>query len=167
MRGGLAGRVRFLVSGSDDRLTNVKPVGAAHIKIEQHDMADMRIIINDALNSQKLLKDSKPGSNQQKARDKIIDKLPQNSKGSYYLLQLGISEVIRLLSTRTAIEKLDQILDQTTSSHKIAIEELQRSLTTDEISELNELLKWVLFCNEVMYLEARGPFEVYKSHSQS
>jgi hypothetical protein len=45
------------------------------------------------------------------------------------------------------------MLDQSMSSHEVAIKNLQRSLTVDEISELNELLKWVLFSNEAMDLD--------------
>ncbi|GAW18341.1 hypothetical protein ANO14919_078160 [Xylariales sp. No.14919] len=142
----LAGTVRFLVSGTDNEFADESSVGSAlRIQMSEHNMADMRVIIEDALTTRGILKNAKPGSNQQNAKDKIIEKLPQNAKGSYSLLQFGLDEVIRLLSTRTAIEELDRMLDQSTSSHEVAIKKLQQSLTPDEVSELNELLKWVLF----------------------
>ncbi|KAI0444998.1 hypothetical protein F4803DRAFT_560482 [Xylaria telfairii] len=152
--GDVTGRVRFLVSGTDDEFANDPAVRSAlQIQMGKHNMEDMRIIIDDALTSQGMLKNTRSGSAQEKAKVKIVEKLPQNVKGSYSLLQFGLDEVIRLLSTRTAVEELDRVLDQMTSSHEVAIKKLQRSLTADEISELNELLKWVLFSKIVMNLD--------------
>ncbi|XXH00877.1 hypothetical protein Hte_007228 [Hypoxylon texense] len=152
-----AGRVRVLVSGSDDQFTNrqggIVMSSALRIRMEEHNVPDMRIVVDEALTKRGMLEHAKPDSDQRRARDKIIEKLPQNVKGSYSRLQFGLDDVIRLLSTRTAARELDRMLDQPMSSHEAAIKNLQRSLTADEINELNELLKWVLFCNEAMTLE--------------
>ncbi|KAI0835757.1 hypothetical protein F5Y06DRAFT_118345 [Hypoxylon sp. FL0890] len=152
-----AGRVRVLVSGTDDQFAS-KPgdnraSNALRIRMEDHNGPDMRIMIDEALTKRGMLEHAKPDSDQQRARDKIIEKLPQNVGGSYSRLQFGLDDVIRLLSTRTAVRELDRMLDQPMSSHEAAIKNLQRTLTADEISELNELLKWVLFFNEPMTLE--------------
>ncbi|KAI8631209.1 hypothetical protein F5Y19DRAFT_425430 [Xylariaceae sp. FL1651] len=149
-----AGRVRVLLSGTDDQFANEPTARSAlRIQMEEYNEADMRKIIINELDRQGILKNAKPNSNQQKARDKIIEKLPRNVKGSYSMLQFGLNEVIRLLNTRTAIAELDRMLDQSMSSHEVAIKNLQRSLTADEISELNELLKWVLFTKNTITLE--------------
>ncbi|KAI1411841.1 hypothetical protein F5Y13DRAFT_200538 [Hypoxylon sp. FL1857] len=152
-----AGRVRVLVSGTDDQfigsIGDGKINSALRIRMEENNGPDMRIMIDEALSKRGMLEHAKPNSDQQRARDKIIDKLPQNVSGSYSRLQFGLDDVIRLLSTRTAARELDRMLDQPMSSHEAAIKNLQRSLTADEISELNELLKWVLFCNEPMTLD--------------
>ncbi|KAI1376576.1 hypothetical protein F4677DRAFT_418942 [Hypoxylon crocopeplum] len=152
-----AGRVRVLVSGTDDQFASrpgsARTSSALRIQMEEHNEPDMRIVIDEALTKRSMLEHAKPGSDQQKAREKIVEKLPQNVSGSYSRLQFGLDDVIRLLSTRTAVRELDRMLDQPTSSHEAAIKNLQRSLTVDEISELNELLKWVLFCNEPMTLD--------------
>ncbi|KAI0875166.1 hypothetical protein GGS24DRAFT_307538 [Hypoxylon argillaceum] len=156
MAGESAGRVHFLLGGTDNMFANIPKdeIGnTARIRMEQHSIADMRIIIDDALNSQEMMKNAKPNSNQQKAKDKIIEKLPKNAKGSYYLLQLELDEVVRLLSTRRAPKELERMLDQKASSHEVAIKKLQRSLMAEEISELNELLKWVLFSKSPMNLD--------------
>ncbi|KAI1085491.1 hypothetical protein F5B20DRAFT_5575 [Whalleya microplaca] len=152
-----AGRVRVLVSGTDDQFTS-KPGGAKtnsalRIQIGEHNGSDMRIVINEALTNRGMLEHVEFNSDQQRAWDKIVEKLPQNVSGSYSRLQFGLNDVIRLLSTRTSIRELDRMLDQPVSSHETAIKNLQRSLTADEISELNELLKWVLFCNGPMTLD--------------
>ncbi|KAI0139513.1 hypothetical protein F4776DRAFT_592485 [Hypoxylon sp. NC0597] len=151
------GRVRVLVSGTDDQFISrpggAKISSALRIQMEEHNGPDMRIVIDEALTKRGMLEHAKPDSDQQRARDKIIEKLPQNVNGSYSRLQFGLDDVIRLLSTRTAVRELDRMLDQPMSSHEAAIKNLQRSLTAGEISELNELLKWVLFCNEPMTLE--------------
>ncbi|KAI1779641.1 hypothetical protein F4818DRAFT_400079 [Hypoxylon cercidicola] len=149
-----AGRVRVLVSGTDDQFAN-KPaiISALRIRMEEHNGPDMRIVVDEALTKRGMLEHAKPDSDQRRARDKIIEKLPQNVNGSYSRLQFGLDDVIRLLSTRTAIRELDRMLDQPMSSHEAAIKNLQRSLTAEEISELNELLKWVLYCREAMTLE--------------
>lgn len=149
-----AGRVQILISGTDDQFVNWPATRSVlRIQTERHNKPDMRIIIDEALNKRGMLQHAKPGSDQQKAREKILEKLPQNVEGSYSRLQFGMDDVIRLLSTRTAIRELDRMLDQSMSSHEAAIKNLQRSLTADEISELNELLKLVLFSNEAMTLD--------------
>ncbi|PTB73692.1 hypothetical protein M440DRAFT_1338792 [Trichoderma longibrachiatum ATCC 18648] len=147
-------RVRILLSGTDDQFAGWQGARSAlRIQMEKHNKPDMCIIIQEALNQRGMLQNPRPNSDQERARDKILDKLPQNVEGSYSRLQFGLEDVIRLLSTRTAIRELDRMLDQSMSSHEAAIKNLQRSLTADEISELNELLKWVLFSNEPMTLE--------------
>jgi hypothetical protein len=156
-------RVRVLVSGTDDTLAAGWHVGNAsvsplQIRMEEENLPDMRLVVDDALNKRGMLHNAKPGSDQQRARNKIIEKLPQNVKGSYSWLQFGLDDVMRLLSTRTAAQELDRMLDQSISSHEAAIKNLQRSLTADEIGELNELLKWVLYskheCLSLDQLEA-------------
>ncbi|TEA15700.1 hypothetical protein C8034_v002212 [Colletotrichum sidae] len=143
-----AKRVRFLVSGADEQFARQPGAESAlRIHMEQNNGPDMRILIGEALAKQELLQNVKNGSEQQKARDKIFAKLPQNVNGSYSRLQFGLDSVIRLLSTRTAVQELDKFLDQSISSHEAAIKDLQRSLTADEIAELNELLRWVIFAN--------------------
>jgi Cdc6-like AAA superfamily ATPase len=151
----LAGRVRVLASGTDDDKFPNEPAvrSALRIRMDEHNRPDMRIIIDEVLNKEGMLQHAKPNSDQQRAKDKILEKLPQNVQGSYSQLQFGLDNVIRLLSTRTAVKELDRMLDQSMSSHEVAIKNLQRSLTVDEISELNELLKWVLFSDEVMDLD--------------
>ncbi|KAL6803263.1 hypothetical protein GGI42DRAFT_23562 [Trichoderma sp. SZMC 28013] len=147
-------RVQVLLSGTDDQFENWQESrNSLKIQMEKHNTPDMRIVIEEALNQRGMLQNTKPDSDQQRARDKILDKLPQNVEGSYSRLQFGLDDVMRLLSTRTAMRELDRMLDQSMSSHEAAIKNLQRSLTADEISELNELLKWVLFSNDTMSLE--------------
>ncbi|KAJ7764439.1 hypothetical protein B0H14DRAFT_371048 [Mycena olivaceomarginata] len=149
-----AGRVRVLASGIDDNFPDEPGVRSAlRIHMDEHNEPDMRIIIGEVLNKEGMLQHAKPNSDQQRAKDKILERLPQNVQGSYSQLQFGLDNVISLLSTRTAVKELDRMLDQSMSSPEVAIKNLQRSLTVDEISELNELLKWVLFGNEPMNLD--------------
>ncbi|KAK0702793.1 hypothetical protein B0H67DRAFT_499740 [Lasiosphaeris hirsuta] len=156
LSGDSAGRVRVLVAGLDDyfdhRLSITEINKALRIRVAEHNGPDMRLVIDEALAKRGMLQHTKPDSDQQRARDQIVQKLPQNVNGSYSRLQFGLDDVIRLLSTRTAARELDRVLDQSISSHETAIKNLQRSLTVDEVSELNELLKWVLFSNEPMAL---------------
>ncbi|KAH7320618.1 hypothetical protein B0I35DRAFT_390482 [Stachybotrys elegans] len=142
------GRVRLLVSGTDEKFdqpglirTNTVP----RIRIADHNEVDLRIVVEEALKQEDMLQSAEPDSIQQKTREKIIEKLPKNVGGSYSSLQFGIQDVIRLLSRRTPAEDLDRVLEQSTSSQEAAIKNLQRSLAMEEIEELNELLKWVLF----------------------
>ncbi|ROV93591.1 hypothetical protein VMCG_08093 [Cytospora schulzeri] len=148
------GSVRVLASGTDDAFANESAAkGALRIQMEEHNESDMRIYIDEALNSRGMLQHAKPNSDQKRAREKVVGKLPQKAKGSYYLLQFELEDVFRMLSTRTAVNELDRMLEQSTSSHEVAIKQLQRSLGTEEIRELNELLKWVLFTDNSMNLD--------------
>ncbi|KAI0864938.1 hypothetical protein F4860DRAFT_463830 [Xylaria cubensis] len=148
------GRVRILATGQDDLFVNRWTTKAPlQIHMEEHNKTDMRIIIEDTLNKQGILANAAPKSSQQQAKVKIIEKLPHKVKGSYSSLYFELGEFIRLLSTRITVKELDEMLEQSTGSHEIAIKKLQRSLAPDEINELNELLKWVLFGGEPMDLE--------------
>ncbi|KAJ7228129.1 hypothetical protein B0H12DRAFT_1030126 [Mycena haematopus] len=141
------GRVRVLVSGTEQVFANYKNSipSSQQIQIVEHNGKDMQLIIEKALKDRGLLQSAKPGSIQQRARDNILEKLPQNVKGSYSLLQFGLDEVINVLSMRSSSEALDRVLDQSVSSHEAAVKNLQRSLTEEDIRELNELLKWVIY----------------------
>ncbi|KAK4445818.1 hypothetical protein QBC34DRAFT_332627 [Podospora aff. communis PSN243] len=151
------GRVRVLLGGTDEKFEAFQGIidsrPAFRIGVQAHNAADMRLVIEDALAKRGMLQNVKPGSSQWRARTEILEKLPKNVGGSYSRLQFGLDDVVRLLSTRTAFHDLDRILDQSTSSHETAIKTLQRSLTAEEVGELNELLKWVLFSRQPMDLD--------------
>ncbi|KAJ7619565.1 hypothetical protein FB45DRAFT_981095 [Roridomyces roridus] len=155
LAGDRAGRVRVLLSGTDDKFVSSKvPIDSAlRVRVEKNNEGDMRLVVKHALLKRGMLQDRRPGSDQEKAYNKIVEKLPKNVKGSYSLLQFGLENVMRLLSTRSAIRDLDNLLKQSMSSTETAIKALQRSLTTEEIGELNELLKWVLFSAESLTLD--------------
>ncbi|KAI8182977.1 hypothetical protein KHU50_002262 [Colletotrichum sp. SAR 10_65] len=148
-----AGRARLLISGTNslfDRNANVS--GALRIDMEKHNQDDMRILIQDTLNKNGMLQSTKPNSEQERAKAKILEKIPPKVDGKYSLLRFELDRLMRQLSKRTAIQELDEMLDQTMSSLEAAIKDLERSLTADEISELNELLKWVMYSHDYMSL---------------
>ncbi|KAJ6504135.1 hypothetical protein C8R47DRAFT_178200 [Mycena vitilis] len=149
------GRVRVLASWTDEGFSKfMTSIPSFHqIRIVEHNGQDMRLIIEKALSNRSLLQSVRPDSIQQRARDKILDKLPQSVGGSYSLLQFGLDEVVHVLSMRSSSEALDRVLDQSISSHQVAVKNLQRSLAEDDIKELNELLKWVIYCYEWMTLD--------------
>ncbi|KAJ0276743.1 hypothetical protein COL940_008100 [Colletotrichum noveboracense] len=147
------GRVRLLISGTKslfDKNANVS--GALRIDMEKHNQDDMRIVIQDTLNKNGMLQSTKPNSEQERAKAKILEKIPPKVDGKYSLLRFELDRLMRQLSKRTAIQELDEMLDQTMSSLEAAIKDLERSLTTDEISELNELLKWIMYSHDYMSL---------------
>ncbi|KAJ7678125.1 hypothetical protein DFH06DRAFT_1422671, partial [Mycena polygramma] len=148
LTGESAGRVRVLASWTDEQFDNFRtnmPPSPPQIRMVEHNGQDMQLVIEKTLTEHKLLQDAKPDSIQQRARDKLFDKLPQSVRGSYSLLQFKLDEAIRVLSMRSSSEALDSVLNQSISSQEGAVKNLQRSLADDEISELNELLKWVLY----------------------
>ncbi|KAF4806539.1 hypothetical protein CGCSCA5_v014298 [Colletotrichum siamense] len=148
-----AGRARLLISGTNslfDKNANVS--GALRIDMEKHNQDDMRILIQDTLNKNGMLQSTKPNSEQERAKAKILEKIPPKVDGKYSLLRFELNRLMRQLSKRTAIQELDEMLDQTMSSLEAAIKDLERSLTADDISELNELLKWVMYSHDYMSL---------------
>ncbi|KAH0432134.1 NACHT and TPR domain-containing protein [Colletotrichum camelliae] len=147
------GRVRMLISGTKSLFEkNADISGALRIDMEKHNQDDMRIFIQDTLNKNGMLQSTKPNSEQERAKAKILEKIPPKVDGKYSLLRFELDRLMRQLSKRTAIQELDEMLDQTMSSLEAAIKDLERSLTGDEISELNELLKWVMYTYEYMSL---------------
>ncbi|KAI8229122.1 hypothetical protein K4K54_001732 [Colletotrichum sp. SAR 10_86] len=148
-----AGRARLLISGTNslfDKNANVSR--ALRIDMEKHNQDDMRILIQDTLNKNGMLQSTKPNSEQERAKAKILEKIPPKVDGKYSLLRFELDRLMRQLSKRTAIQELDEMLDQTMSSLEAAIKDLERSLTADDISELNELLKWVMYSHDYMSL---------------
>lgn len=148
-----AGHMRILATGSHEpKFEDLKSRTSLHIDMKESNLPDMRILIKHKLAEKGMLQDPRPNSEQQRARDEILEQLPKKVNGSYSSLLFGIGEVIPLLSTRNAMENLRRKLDQNISGHEIAIKTLQ-SLTEDEINELNELLKWVIFSQRQLTLE--------------
>ncbi|PNS19328.1 hypothetical protein CAC42_2505 [Sphaceloma murrayae] len=140
-----ARRVRILMSGTDDNFERVTWNSKAHqIRMDEHNEEDMRKKLIQLLDEQGMLQHATPGSDQQKARGKILEKLPSNAKGSYNLFEFGLTRTFRMLSMRTALEDLIEMLDFSASSHALVIEELERSLSPVQIAELNQLLQWVV-----------------------
>ncbi|KAJ7619316.1 hypothetical protein FB45DRAFT_1095358 [Roridomyces roridus] len=137
LAGDTAGRVRVLLSGTNERFENSKVAlveGVLRVRMEDHNEPDMRIAVKHALHEHGMLQNAREGSAQQRAYDKIVPKLPKNVKGSY----------CAAIWSRSRAATVD---------HEVAIKNLQRSLTTEEIRELNELLKWVLFTKGTIRLD--------------
>jgi hypothetical protein len=138
-----AANLRFLASGKREMFDHSSARTALHIRVDDENQPDMRIFINKKLQEQDILQHPKPNSDQEKVRKMVLDRLPENSRGSYTSLKFGLDDIIHRLRTRVAIKDLERKLEQPISSHEAAIETLQRSLSGDDVDELNELLKWV------------------------
>ncbi|KAF4553620.1 Hypothetical protein D9617_6g093510 [Elsinoe fawcettii] len=138
-----ARRVRILLSGTDDKFKRNSNRDAHCIQIDKHNEEDMRKKLDQMLNEQGILQHATPGSDQQKARDKILEKLPSNAKGSYNFFDSGQTRLLRMLSQRTALEELIDMLDSV-GSHALDIEELEQSLSSVQVDELNQLLQWIV-----------------------
>lgn len=151
---GSAGGARILLSGTAEIFANIPGAkNASRIEMDHHNSQDMRDVIEESLNTRGLLQDTKPGSDRYKAREDIIEKLPQNVNGSYLLLKFAMDKTTRTLNTRTAAQELHRILTESVNSHELAINELQRSLSAEDVGELNELLKWILYSEERLKVE--------------
>jgi hypothetical protein len=138
-----AATLRFLASGKGEMFDSPAARTALRIRMEDENQTDMRIFIMKRLQEQDILQDPKPNSDQQKVREMILERIPENSRGSYTSLKFGLEDIIHRLRSRVAMKDLERKLEQPISSHEAAIETLQRSLSRDDVDELNELLKWV------------------------
>ncbi|KAK6836019.1 hypothetical protein PG987_006514 [Apiospora arundinis] len=147
-------RVRVLLSGAEKVFKDHPGVEKAlRIDISQHTIPDMETFINNELDTRGMLEQAKPGSKQEQARRIIREQLPQSVKGSYALLQYSLENIIRRLDSGAGLKELQSILKTSMSSHEAAIQSLQRSLGPEEIKDLNELLKWVVFGATSMSLD--------------
>jgi len=63
-------------------------------------------------------------------------------------LQSGIDNIARQLNSRAGLTELEESLRESGNGHQAMVQNLQRSLEPQEIEELNELLKWVMFGEE-------------------
>jgi thioredoxin-like negative regulator of GroEL len=165
---GIAGGARILLSGTAEIFANIPGAkNASRIEMDHHNSQDMRDVIEESLNTRGLLQDTKPGSDRCKAREDIIEKLPQNVNGSYLLLKFAMDKITRTLSTRTAAQELHRILTESVNSHELAINELQRSLSAEDVGELNELLKWILYSEERLKVEELEAAMVCSAHKET
>lgn len=139
-------RVRFLVSATEDRFHGRRDINnSLRIHIKERNNYDMQQIIRARLDEPDMLPNPKPGSHQMEAWDMIIRMLGQNTNGSYALLQHKLDRVSRQLKMGASFEQLEAALDESSSSCDVVIKDLQQTLPADHISQLNELLKWILF----------------------
>lgn len=147
-------RVRVLLSGAD-KVFDGRPgiESALRIDISKHTIPDMEVFINNELITRGMLQNAKLGSKQERARDLIRQELPQNVKGSYSRLQYSLDNIVRRLDSGAGLKELREILKTSMSSHEAEIQRLQRSLGPEEIKDLNELLKWVVFGAQSMKLQ--------------
>lgn len=146
-------RLRVLASGKEETLTLPDTKKALRIKMEEENAQDMRKIIETKLQTQGVLQRSVPKD--ETARDKILEVLPKKVEGSHSNLQLGLDDIIQLLSKPNAIDELDRKLGKSGAiiNREDAINTFQRSLTVNEIDSLNELLKWVVYGREWFSLQ--------------
>ncbi|KAJ5016676.1 putative neutral amino acid permease protein [Colletotrichum sp. SAR 10_99] len=141
-----AKRVRFLVSATEERFYGRRDINnSLRIRMKERNNYDMEQIITARLDEPDMLPNPKRGSNQMEARDMIIRTLGRNANGSYALLQHKLDRVSRQLKMGASLEQLEAALDESSSSCDVAIKDLQQALPADHISQLNELLKWILF----------------------
>ncbi|KAH8880886.1 hypothetical protein GQ53DRAFT_736167 [Thozetella sp. PMI_491] len=151
-------RVRVLVSGTEAIFQNrLEEYKSAVIDLTDCAIADMKICIDHELSHRGILQNPEPGSSQEKARRLIQDKLPQNTDGSFSLLQSGLENIIKQIRSGAGLEELEKSLKNSLNSHEATIENLHRSLEPVEVEQLNELLKWIMFNNgdlEIPQLQA-------------
>lgn len=158
---GSSQRVRVLVSMTDDvwkeycKDRNVNKAVFMQLQMQHGNQADMRLYIEDVLKNRSLLSHSsarsaaRANSDQDRAREAILEALPEKTQGSYSRLQLELDAVVRLLlSARSDLGALEQQLQASTKTDggtvAAAVQSLQRVLDAAEVAELNELLVWVL-----------------------
>jgi len=143
-------RVRVLASGTEavfqQHLSDRNK--RAVMKIKDHSVEDMKLYIDNELKNRGLLQNVQPGSKQERARQIIHEFLPKNVDGSYSLLQSGIGNIARQLNSRADLTELEKSLSESGNGHQAMVQNLQKSLEPEEIEELNELLKWVIFGEE-------------------
>ncbi|KAK8012254.1 nacht and tpr domain containing protein [Apiospora marii] len=150
-------RVRVLLSGSEKVFKSDPGVDSAlRIDVSNHTVPDMEIFINNKLNERGILQNAKPGSKQEQARELILKELPHSVKGNYSLLQDSLDNIVSRLSqlnTGAGLKELQEMLKKSNNSHEASIQRLQSSLSPDEIRDLNELLKWVVFGEDTVTLD--------------
>lgn len=113
-----------------------------HIRMAPENEPDMCIFIHQRLQEQNMLQN--PGTpDRKRMREMILERLPKNAKWSYTSLRFGLDDIIQQLSKPVNMKDFEKKLDQPMSSQEAAVETLQKSLSIDDILELNSLLKWV------------------------
>jgi len=85
------------------------------------------------------------GQRQADTHDRIWIALSEKVNGQYELLELGLGKVVRLInSQRTTLSQFDALLDDPTKVQEADMQAIEKLLTDNPSSQLNQLLDWII-----------------------
>lgn len=140
--------VRVLVSA---RPEIPKPIGSQYsdIAIESHNEEDLRVYIDDRLRNMDILQESNEVST--RVREKVLG-LSTQVKGNYYNVNTALERILKIANDDGTENEVDIVLEASREERdkifQSQIAELQRTLSAQDICELNELLIWTIFIKQ-------------------
>ncbi|KAG5817395.1 hypothetical protein H9Q74_000654 [Fusarium xylarioides] len=141
-----ARNLRILLSGQDHQFNQGTIFERAlKIRMGRDSREDVPIIIQAEFAKRKMLMNCSNNPRQAEARDLILDELPNRVNGNYAELQLWLDRIEKPLSSRNWKEDLIKLFSEPARVYEATIESMEQALKADEIDELNELLKHVIF----------------------
>jgi hypothetical protein len=141
--GRLNKRIRILITLATDSSHKLDKSfsGSPEIDISQENMTDLEEYTRTTLGTQL---DVVPRDSREHFEHQIMKRLPMNAQGRYTNIDVGLAKVMRLVIGGRHDEKnIDAVLEDPTKIQKEDIEEIQQVLTTDDIKELNDVIRWV------------------------
>ncbi|KAK6208206.1 hypothetical protein LQW54_006987 [Pestalotiopsis sp. IQ-011] len=135
--------VRVLISLRPDQALGGEP---HRIRVEDHNSLDIKKYIDSEMKKDQMFQDTNETS--VRMREKM-ESIVATSNGSYSKVNAVLAQVNMIILADGPESEIDQILSKSSmdekSLSKSIIPELEAALSPEEIEELNELLRWVIF----------------------
>jgi hypothetical protein len=144
--------VKVLLSGENKTFENAL-IGVGDLKhcvveMDSCNGGDIKVCIDNELSLRRLFPNPSPGSLAQQARDILHKELPDMVQGKYSILFSILEKIEEMVKDKRAeLDDLREVLHELKPGnlYEDTIKSLQKKLDPDDIKELNELLKLVVF----------------------
>lgn len=138
--------VRVMISSRPDQALGGKP---HRMRVDEHNSLDIKKYIESEMRKDQMFQDTDETS--VRMREKM-ESIVATSNGSYSKVNAILAQVNTVILADGPESDIDHILSKSTmdekSLSKSIIPELEAALSLEEVKELNELLRWVIFAKE-------------------
>ena len=143
--------VRVLISVRPEALEPPPLFSHSEVKVELCNHRDLRVYIDDALKKMDMLQELDEDST--RIKGKVLDQLSTHVKGNYYKVNTALESLRNIIDNDGTEQQVESILETSREDQNAMLQsqinELQATLSPQDISELNELLIWTLFIKNI------------------
>lgn len=136
--------LRILLSGRNKNIEELTAQSSATvIDVATNNSDDIRQFVRDSIAEIKILDGSTPAA--QSRRDEIFEAITKHAKGDFISVDLLLKQIAEKRRVAEMLEVLEQFQGENRSDTIArSIEDLNKTLSRQDIVDLNELLAWVI-----------------------
>ena len=155
-------KVRIVITGTEETFESCKQVlseqspGTGIIQVADHNEVDIKRFIDSELKNYPVLQRDVPSIS--KIKGSIQEKLPEIACGSFNAVRQMLDRVNQSIESEFSEEQVLKLISQDTLENeggaaKRTVDELNGSLNSQEIEQLNDLLAWTIYAFDIIDLE--------------